>query len=337
MIPYHSNAIDPHFPSISDTSDLLLLGGSWGLGGLTGLSSAGSLSGRLGGSSLSTVILGHWLDNGLLSLWLDDGDGIWKSLGWSRLALWVRSTHDLDLDTEDTLAEENVARSGVDEVLSWLTRVDHETVGELHGLGAGSAKLTGDDNLASLGARLHDETEDTVASAADGETVEKLVAEGLALGDSGKTAVLDLGGIEGDGVLWEFETLLDQGGELADAATLLSENLLGVGGADDDVGDGWGDADLDSGVSLLGQLTLEELVQLSVEDTIGDELPALGAVKKDLLAILLFSRVFQSIYLQHRVLSILRSCSVPVCPPLPHHLIWYAFDVFKCIFRGRRT
>ena len=38
--------------------------------------------------------------------------------------------------------------------------------------------------------------------------------------------------------------------------------------ADDDVGDGWGDADLDAGVALLGELTLEELVQLGVEDTV---------------------------------------------------------------------
>jgi hypothetical protein len=43
-----------------------------------------------------------------------------------------------------------------------------------------------------------------------------------------------------------------------------------------DVGDGGSDADLDAGVALLGQLTLEELVQLGIEDTVGDELSALG-------------------------------------------------------------
>lgn len=274
MIPDRSNAKCSTRPSISDTDNLLLLSG-WSLS-LTLLSGAGGLSSGLGSSGLSTVILGHWLDNSLLLLWLDDGDGIWESLGWSRLALWVGSAHDLDLDTEDTLAEKNVASGGVNEVLGWLTGVDHETVGELHGLGAGSAQLSGDDNLASLGAGLHDEAEDTVASAANSEAVKELVAEGLALGDSGETAVLDLGGVEGDAVLWELEALLDEGGELADAATLLSENLLGVGGADDDVGDSWGDADLDSGVSLLSQLALEELVQLGIEDTVGDELSALG-------------------------------------------------------------
>lgn len=39
-------------------------------------------------------------------------------------------------------------------------------------------------------------------------------------------------------------------------------------GADDDVGDGRCNADLDAGVALLGQLALEELVQLGIEDTV---------------------------------------------------------------------
>jgi len=252
---------------------LLLSGGSLTL---TLLSSTLSLSGSLGSLSLCTVILGHWLDNRLLSLRLDDGDGVWERLLWAGLSFWVRSTHDLDLDTEDTLAEENVAGGGVNEVLGWLTGVDHEAVGELHGLGTGSAQLTGNDNLATLGARLHDEAEDTIAGTTDSETVEELVAEGLALGDGGETAVLDLGGVEGDRVLWELEALLDQRCEFANAAALLAEDFLRVGCADDDVGDGRSNADFDAGVSLLSKLALEELVQLGVENTVCDELPPLG-------------------------------------------------------------
>jgi hypothetical protein len=156
--------------------------------------------------------------------------------------------------------------------------VNHEAVGELHRLGTGSTELAGDDNLAALGARLHDETEDTIAGTADGQTVEELVAERLALGDGGETAVLDLGGVQRHRVLRELEALLDQGGELADAAALLTENLLGLGGADDDVGDGGGDADFDTRVTLLSEFALEELVQLGVEDTVSDELSPLGAV-----------------------------------------------------------
>ena len=64
---------------------------------------------------------------------------------------------------------------------------------------------------------------------------------------------------------------------LADAAALFAEDFLGVGGANDNIGDGRGNADLDTGVALLGQLALEELVQLGVKDTVSDELSPLGA------------------------------------------------------------
>jgi hypothetical protein len=69
----------------------------------------------------------------------------------------------LDLDTEHTLTEKDVTDSVVDVVDRGLTRVDHETVGELHRLGTGRTELARDDDLATLGARLHDEAEDTVA------------------------------------------------------------------------------------------------------------------------------------------------------------------------------
>lgn len=173
-----------------------------------------------------------------------------------------------------------MAGGAVDEVAGGLTGVDHEAVGELHGLGTGGTQLTGNDDLATLGAALHDEAEDTIAGTTDGETVEELVAQGLALSDGGQTAVLDLGGVEGHRVLGELEALLDEGGELANAAALLAENLLGVGSADDDVGDGGSDAHFDAGVALLGKLALEELVQLGVEDTVSDELSALGTVER---------------------------------------------------------
>lgn len=266
----------------------------------TGSSLLLGLAGGLGLGSLGTVVLADGLENGGLLLGLDDCDGVGESLLGTGLALGVRAAHDLDLDSENTLAEQDVTGGAVDEVLGGLTAVDHEAVGELHGLGTGGAQLSGNDNLAALGAGLHDEAEDTVAGAADGETVEELVAEGLALGDSGETAVLDLGGVEGDGVLGELEALLDQAGELADAAALLAEDLLCVGGADDDVGDGRGDADLDARVALLGQLALEELVQLGVEDAISDELSPLGAAMYvSLYSKLLISTTIPSLIVLH--------------------------------------
>jgi hypothetical protein len=252
---------------------------------LTTLLGVPGILGSLGLDGLGAVVLGDGLEDSLLLLGLDNGDGVGESLLGAGLALGIRTAHDLDLDTEDTLAEENVTGSAVDEVLSGLTGVDHEAIGELHGLCASGTELARDDNLATLGAGLHDETEDTIAGTTNGKTVQELVAERLALSNGAETAVLDLGGVERDGVLGELEALLDERSELADAATLLAEDLLSVGGADDDIGDGGGDADLDAGVALLSELTLEELVELSVEDTVSDELLALGTVAGDELSV----------------------------------------------------
>lgn len=43
-----------------------------------------------------------------------------------------------------------------------------------------------------------------------------------------------------------------------------------------DVGDGGSDTDFNTGVTLLSELALEELVELGVENTVGDELATLG-------------------------------------------------------------
>ena len=95
---------------------------------------------------------------------------------------------------------------------------------------------------------------------------------------------MDLGGVQGDGVLGELESLLDEGGKFADSSSLLAENFLGMGCTDDDVGDGGSDSDFDTRVPLLSKLALEELVQFCVEDTIGDELSPLRAWAKSAIA-----------------------------------------------------
>ena len=65
---------------------------------------------------------------------------------------------------------------------------------------------------------------------------------------------------------------------LADSAALLAENLLRVRCADDDVGHCWCDTDFDARVALFSQLALEELIELSVEDTVSNELASLRDV-----------------------------------------------------------
>ena len=81
---------------------------------------------------------------------------------------------------------------------------------------------------------------------------------------------MDLGRVEGDGVFGKFESLLDQGREFTNSSSLLAENFLGVGCADDDVGDGRSDADFDTRVSLFGQFSLKELIQFGKKHSISD-------------------------------------------------------------------
>ena len=75
----------------------------------------------------------------------------------------VANSH-FNLDTKDTLTEHDVPDGVVNELDRGLTGVDHETVRELHRLGTRGTELARDDNLATLGTRLHNEAEDTIAS-----------------------------------------------------------------------------------------------------------------------------------------------------------------------------
>ncbi len=210
------------------------------------------LSCLLSSKSLGTIVLRHGLDNRLLFLGVDDGDGIGEGLLGTGLAFWVAATHDLDLNTQNTLSEEDVAGSSVDEVVDGLAGVDHEAVlsiivnippsirfewgrsySELHALCSSSTQLARNNHLATLGTALHDESQHTVACSSHGQTVQQLVSERFALGDGRETAVLDLGGIEGNAVLGELESLLDERGEFADSSTLFAQDFLGVCRPDD--------------------------------------------------------------------------------------------------------
>ena len=86
------------------------------------------LSRLLSSNGLGAVVLAHRLHRWLVFLGLDDGDGVRERLLRAGLAFGVAAAHDLDFDTEDTLAEEDVAGCGVDEVFGGLTGVNHEAV-----------------------------------------------------------------------------------------------------------------------------------------------------------------------------------------------------------------
>ena len=120
-----------------------------------------------------------------------------------------------------------MAYSTINVFSNWVTAGYHITILELHSLGTLSTELTRDNNFAALGTGFHDETENTVDGTADGETTEELVAERFGLGDSAETTVGDLFGVEFNGALGELEALLNNGGQLANAAALDTWRGLG--------------------------------------------------------------------------------------------------------------
>lgn len=149
---------------------------------------------------------------------------------------------------------------------------------ELHRLGSRRPQLPRHHNLAPLRSTLHDKPQYTIARPPDRQAIQQLVPQALALRHSTQPAILHLCRVERHGVLWELESLLNKAGEFADAATLLAKDILGVRGADDDIGDGRSDTDFDAGVAFLGEFALEKFVEFGVEDAVRDELALLGTV-----------------------------------------------------------
>lgn len=66
---------------------------------------------------------------------------------------------------------------------------------------------------------------------------------------------MDLLGVELQRVLGELESFLDESLELPDSPTLVTEDILGVGRTDDDLGTGVGDTDFTARVTFLGELS----------------------------------------------------------------------------------
>ena len=143
----------------------------------------GILRGRGSRSNNSSglTLLRRWLNDDLVNGRLEDLYGVRQRLLGADLAFRIPALHakesvrkaifekytlclHLDLDTKDTLPEHDVSDSIVNEILSGLTRVDHEAVGELHGLGTSGTELARNNDFATLSTRLHDETQDTIAS-----------------------------------------------------------------------------------------------------------------------------------------------------------------------------
>lgn len=73
------------------------------------------------------------------------------------------------------------------------------------------------------------------SSPTNSKTAKKLVPQTFALCNGGETPSLHLLGIEFKGVLRELEPFLDESGELANTATFLAKDFLGMCGTNDNL------------------------------------------------------------------------------------------------------
>ncbi len=115
-----------------------------------------------------------------------------------------------------------------------------------------------------------------MAGTTHGKTLGELEVDGLSLGNRRESAVADVLSEESDRTLREAPTRLDETSELADAATLLTEDVLSAGGADNNLGKDGGAANLDTGVAVGTEGAGEELIEFGVENTVCDKLALLG-------------------------------------------------------------
>jgi hypothetical protein len=79
------------------------------------------------------------------------------------------------------------------------------------------------------------DAEDVSGSPTNSKATEKLVPQTLALGNGGETTSLHLLSIELKRVLGELESFLDEGGKLANTATLLAKDFLSMCGTNDNL------------------------------------------------------------------------------------------------------
>lgn len=103
-------------------------------------------------------------------------------------------------------------------------------------------------------------------------TSNKLVSQRLGLRDGAETASGHLLRVELHRLLGNVESLLHDRSQLPDPPSLLPEHALCPCRHDDDLGPRRGDAHLHAGVSILGKLPSQELIQFRLENSVSDEL-----------------------------------------------------------------
>lgn len=112
----------------------------------------------------------------------------------------------------------------------------------------------------------------TQNSPSHGKSTDQLVSQRLGLSDGAKSPRGDLLGVQLDIVVLEVETFLNDRSQLPDSPALLAQDALRVSGHEDDFCSLWGDANFHARVAIFGELTSQELVQLSLEDSVSNKL-----------------------------------------------------------------
>ena len=190
----------------------------------------------------------------------------------SDLAGEVGGQHDLDLDSHNSLLEEDVSDGDIDEVSHGLSGRDEVALFVLHGLGTLLAELSGNDDLAALDlTEAHNASDDEHGSGPDGSALEELGLQELDLGGGGKTLVLDGLEVDDDVAFLEAETLLDEGFEFVTFDAVLAEGGLFVDDLDGDDDTVDGVLDGESAVAGGEEGTGQELVYFSVENSVCHE------------------------------------------------------------------
>merc|ERR1719343_1041696 len=165
-----------------------------------------------------------------------------------------------------------------DVVLLRLTGRNEVSILELHGLGALRTELSADDDFTTLSSVFHNETNNTVASAAHCKSADQLVAKRFGLCHGTCSTVLDALSKKFHTVLWEAVTLLHQCGEFANAAPLVAKNFPSASCANDNFSADGRHTHLYACITVLCKRPHKEFVELSVENAIGHKLTLLGGL-----------------------------------------------------------
>ena len=187
----------------------------------------------------------------------------WLGLAWGE---------DLDTETDNTLPHADGSLSLIDEVLSRLSRSNKITSGVLLSLGSHSSQLTSDGDFDTKSTGIHNNAHDAVSSSTDWESTLEFVSEGFALGGGVGLTLLEGSDEDVEVGVVETEALLDEGLDHLQTHASLSTSLAHLAGVDDDDRLLSHLPDDEVGVAAVPELSLEELVELTLHEPSGDNL-----------------------------------------------------------------